>query len=273
MKVRELAVAAGLGAPLILGGMASAGFVGITTTSKPNEFGIFVCNVYATFDRPGEDRMLVVAGTPNSPMQIDVIGGTFYQAPQFDSDRAPNPVHFDAFPSNRYDSFVTIGVKSFNPNDPGNPEGEPEDNLVLYVGWPGFGASTVSTTNSGWFIIPDSAQGDPFDPNFSSGGNGEVLIAQLSTADGTGFEGTMVLQYFSNGVVENTSVTFQHTFAEPCPWDVEPMGGDGIVGVTDLLVLLALWGTDPGAPPDFDGNGVVNVADLLDLLGHWGLCP
>lgn len=58
----------------------------------------------------------------------------------------------------------------------------------------------------------------------------------------------------------------------PCPWDVEPMGGDGIVGVPDLLVLLAMWGTDPGGPPDFDGDGVVAVPDLLALLANWGLC-
>ncbi len=57
---------------------------------------------------------------------------------------------------------------------------------------------------------------------------------------------------------------------EPCPWDIN---GNGMVDVSDLLVLLGLWGSDPGAPPDFDGDGVVSVGDLLDLLGHWGPCP
>ncbi len=54
-----------------------------------------------------------------------------------------------------------------------------------------------------------------------------------------------------------------------CPWD---LGGDGIVGITDLLALLAAWGTNPGGPPDFDGNGSVGITDLLDLLGNWGRC-
>ncbi len=55
-----------------------------------------------------------------------------------------------------------------------------------------------------------------------------------------------------------------------CPWDTD---GDGTVGVTDLLDLLALWGLDPSGPPDFDGDGVVAVTDLLELLGRWGPCP
>ncbi len=45
-----------------------------------------------------------------------------------------------------------------------------------------------------------------------------------------------------------------------------------MVGVTDLLDVLAAWGTSPGCPPDLDGDGVVAVTDLLELLGSWGPC-
>ena len=48
---------------------------------------------------------------------------------------------------------------------------------------------------------------------------------------------------------------------------------DGLVNVTDLLMLLGAWGTDgPGADlaESFD---IVNVSDLLVLLGAWGECP
>ncbi len=55
-----------------------------------------------------------------------------------------------------------------------------------------------------------------------------------------------------------------------CPWDLDD---SGTVGVSDLLALLALWGTDPGGPPDFDGDGNVGVSDLLVLLAKWGPCP
>lgn len=55
----------------------------------------------------------------------------------------------------------------------------------------------------------------------------------------------------------------------PCPADLD---GDGAVGVTDFLDLLAQWGTDPGGPPDLDGDGDVGVTDFLELLAAWGPC-
>jgi hypothetical protein len=57
---------------------------------------------------------------------------------------------------------------------------------------------------------------------------------------------------------------------DPCPWDLD---GNGTVGTSDLLALLAAWGPNPGHPADFDGDGVVSTSDLLALLGHWASCP
>ncbi len=57
---------------------------------------------------------------------------------------------------------------------------------------------------------------------------------------------------------------------ECCAGDID---GNGVVLVSDLLALLAAWGTDPGGPPDFDGKGDVGVSDLLILLANWGPCP
>ncbi|MHC4414557.1 MAG: FG-GAP-like repeat-containing protein [Planctomycetota bacterium] len=58
--------------------------------------------------------------------------------------------------------------------------------------------------------------------------------------------------------------------APSCPADLD---GDGFVGIRDLLVLLAAWGTDPGGPPDLDGDGFVGIRDLITLLSEWGPCP
>jgi len=46
---------------------------------------------------------------------------------------------------------------------------------------------------------------------------------------------------------------------------------DGIINVTDLLLLLSGWGVpSPGSPPvDMNGDGIVNVSDLLILLANW----
>jgi hypothetical protein len=52
----------------------------------------------------------------------------------------------------------------------------------------------------------------------------------------------------------------------PCPADLD---GNGVVDVTDLLLLLGAWGT-PDA--DITGDGITAVEDLLALLGAWGAC-
>ena len=56
----------------------------------------------------------------------------------------------------------------------------------------------------------------------------------------------------------------------PCVGDLDC---DSSVGVTDFLLLLAVWGTNPGGPPDFDGDGDVGITDFLELLARWGPCP
>lgn len=54
------------------------------------------------------------------------------------------------------------------------------------------------------------------------------------------------------------------------PGDVD---GDGLVNVSDLLLLLAGWGDCPdppaGCPADLDGDSEVGVVDLLIVLGNW----
>jgi len=59
--------------------------------------------------------------------------------------------------------------------------------------------------------------------------------------------------------------------ADECECLVD-LSGDGQVERVDLLLLLAVWGFDPGGPPDFDGDGTVAVPDLLELLAKWGQC-
>ncbi len=54
----------------------------------------------------------------------------------------------------------------------------------------------------------------------------------------------------------------------PTPGDLD---GDGAVGFTDLVMLLAAWGPC-GVPcaADLDGDGAVGFTDLLALLASWG---
>ena len=49
------------------------------------------------------------------------------------------------------------------------------------------------------------------------------------------------------------------------------INNDGMVNVSDLLAIIAAWGTnDPDT--DLDGNGVVAVGDLLAAIANWGNC-
>ncbi|NNF43564.1 MAG: hypothetical protein HKN62_11065 [Phycisphaerales bacterium] len=54
---------------------------------------------------------------------------------------------------------------------------------------------------------------------------------------------------------------------------VADLDGDGVVAFTDLLSILATWGSCPGCPEDLDGSGDVGFADLLIMLSAWGACP
>jgi hypothetical protein len=88
------------------------------------------------------------------------------------------------------------------------------------------------------------------------------LVDVIIDATGGGIQGT--------GYFVDSFIYFDLGTTSDCPWDIDD---DGIIGFSDLLELLAAWGTDPGGPPDFDGNGVVDFNDLLETLSRWGACP
>lgn len=50
----------------------------------------------------------------------------------------------------------------------------------------------------------------------------------------------------------------------------EDVNGDGIVGVDDLLGIIASWGPCGACDADVDGSGEVDVDDLLAVLSRWG---
>ena len=59
------------------------------------------------------------------------------------------------------------------------------------------------------------------------------------------------------------------TCASPCEGDVN---GNGSVDVSDILAIVAAWGSsDPDA--DINGDGTVNVSDILLAVAAWGSCP
>ena len=226
MKVKTLSVLAGISAPLILTGSADAGFVGITTTAKPNSFNLYVVNVYAEFDNAGNDAMQSVAGTPNNPLSISVVGGSFWNQVPFGGDTAPSAALVGLFPSLAFDTFVTIGVKMVGVG------GQPFDGTTLVGNLPlPVAGTSFGTTNGSWAILGPLPQGNPFDPINSFPGDGRVLIGQFSMeipADTPyGFMGEFKMGLVSDGVVVAANGTFSSVVPTP--------GALGLIGLAGLL--------------------------------------
>jgi len=226
MKIRTLSCLAGISAPLILAGSANAGFVGISVVKKAGaeQFGLTTINIYAIFDRPGEDIMQAVAGTPGQTLTIEAVGGTFWQDP-LGTNKAPTQAFVNIFPSLAYDSFVTIGVKTSGAGGSGGVN--VPDQLTLTPTFPGdISGSVFQLTNDSWAVTPANAQSNPFDPTYANG-DGTVLIGQFSSADTDTFSGTMKLQYVSNGVVVQSVESFFHV---PAPGALALLGTAGLIG-------------------------------------------
>jgi hypothetical protein len=307
MKLRTLALAAGISAPLITPAPADAGFVGIYTVTKPNPYNLMTVNVYAEFDNPGADQMQSVAGTPEHPMNITAVGGSFYNH-TFGSDQAPMAALVAAFPELAFDSFFTIGRKVIDP--PGA-----DLNQLNLVNMPPLDGSLVHAINGSWGLVPPtSTQGDPFDPVNSFPGNGSVLIAQFSM-DLTdvdldqpyGIQGSFIVCYTADGGVWCSYVSFESiegidctddafcddgdpcNGAETCDLDTgdclpgvpDPdCNGNGILDSCDIAAGTSTDANGNGVPDDcdvlcpgdLDGDGQVGVTDVLRLFQLWGPC-
>ena len=56
----------------------------------------------------------------------------------------------------------------------------------------------------------------------------------------------------------------------PCAGDANR---DGVVDVSDLLIVINNWGSlDPCSPGDLDQDGSTDVSDLQQVLSAWGTC-
>ena len=74
-------------------------------------------------------------------------------------------------------------------------------------------------------------------------------------------------------LVDRGAYELQPVIVPPCPADIAPKGGNGIVDVDDLLLVINSWGTTgPGVPADITGNEIVDVDDLLAVINAWGAC-
>ena len=94
--------------------------------------------------------------------------------------------------------------------------------------------------------------------------------AGLEITDASGINGAEQIIATAHSDDLDATVGVVLTPVEGPPGDLD---GDCLVGILDLLTLLADWGPCPpmaDCPGDLNNDGTVNVFDLLLLLANWG---
>lgn len=109
-----------------------------------------------------------------------------------------------------------------------------------------------------------------------------VTVPIATLPDNTTTNTAMLATTSLNGRSKFTLNSFRYrvgttSFDDPDPPDCTgDIDGDENVGASDLLTLLAAWGTCPQppttCPADLNSDGCVGSTDLLTLLGNWGPC-
>jgi hypothetical protein len=113
------------------------------------------------------------------------------------------------------------------------------------------------------------------DPSGLSGGGNATLTSAPISGEHDPFGEAMIVDLAFSLTPGTSAEVNGSMLLTPCLSCAGDADCDGIVDISDVLALLAAWGTDD---PLFDlapegGDGQVDVVDLLALLASWGPCP
>jgi hypothetical protein len=158
-----------------------------------------------------------------------------------------------------------------NPRDQFFPWMSVDTDGTVRIMW---GDDRLDLVNPGGTLY-DIFMADSTNSGASFGANVRITTTSSDPAF-DGFGGTFIGDYFGLSVSGVAAWDDERNLQQdiyggrmPCPWDCTNTG-DGFVGISDFLLLLAQWGV-PGSC-DIDGGGV-GITDFLALLAHWGPCP
>ena len=115
--------------------------------------------------------------------------------------------------------------------------------------------------------------------------NSSPTLTNCTFTNNSAYNGGGILNYQSSTMLTDTTVCGNtpdqisgdwtdnggNTIADECPIDCPDINGDGIVDVSDLLIVIGYWGT-ADSPADVNDDGIVDVSDLLIVIGNWGEC-
>lgn len=132
--------------------------------------------------------------------------------------------------------------------------------------------SNSASTGGGMFNIfasSPSLTGCIFEGNSATDDGGGLWGSSTSAAQ---VEATLFCENTPNHTFGRWDDLGDNEFLDECPPDCEigDLNCDGVVDVSDLLILLAAWGNCENCPADLNGDGTVDVSDLLVLLANWG---
>jgi len=129
----------------------------------------------------------------------------------------------------------------------------------------------MSVDGGGWFNIETVGPVDQ-----SSGGwyYIEHNLAELTDPGAESIQVRFVCGDLNSGSiieagVDGVSISQSYCDDPSCSGDAD---GDGMVAVSDILVVIDMWGQSGGAG-DVNGDGSVDVGDLLAIVDAWGACP
>ena len=130
----------------------------------------------------------------------------------------------------------------------------------------------------GWFVYDDinTSVELPTAPNLK-------LLGQFTTLGQSGICGQLNLEIRTHFDGEPTQfeqaygLTFSTPGADssceslsPCPEGAD-LDNDGLIGTSEVLLMLAAFGEVTTGPEDLNDDGMVNVSDILLLLGSFGM--
>ena len=195
-----------------------------------------VCyRIYATVDSP-KSSVLGIYGDLDASMSIQS-GSGFWQFPLGGDLSSSVPCDESGqFPDLRYDSWLTIGATCAS-NDM---------TLGIGIDYTAFNSGGgIATDNGIVFVDPDQIQSRP-------DGEGRVLIAQLTTVDGT--LPTGYLNAFGMNPDGSEWIATGVTWPEP---ELVDCNGNGVHDAYDLA---------SGASRDCDGSGLPDECEFAELL-------
>ena len=92
-------------------------------------------------------------------------------------------------------------------------------------------------------------------------------IQELVTATDLASTGTEFVELTVTGsLLDGTPFSASDCVRIVPPGDVD---GDGLVGISDLLIVLSDWGSCHSCAADANGDTHVNITDLLIILSNW----